>query len=94
VHGQDLAAEGNAIGVKMTSLAKVNSALAAAHNWEKAAAAACAPTNNRIPYVTRPSIEEVLTLHSAQQFLLTTACNRLFPRPNSVDLSWRSITKF
>ncbi len=56
---QDLAEEGNSMGVKMGSLVQVNTALTSAHGWAKAAAAASAPSTANAPYSRRPHLAQV-----------------------------------
>ena len=55
---QDLAEEGNSMGVRMGSLAQVNTALTSAQAWAKSAAAASAPSTSKAPYSRRPPIAQ------------------------------------
>lgn len=56
---QDLAEEGNSMGVKMASLVQVNTALTSAHGWAKAAAAASTPSTSKASYSRRPPLAQV-----------------------------------
>ena len=50
------------MGVRMGSLAQVNTALTGAHSWAKAAAAASAPSTAKAPYSRRPPIAQASLL--------------------------------
>ncbi|CAL8461880.1 g1411 [Coccomyxa elongata] len=67
---EDLAEDGNSMGVKMGSLVQVNTALTSAHGWAKAAAAASAPSTANAPYSRRPHLAQVEKLLAAYEDMM------------------------
>ena len=59
---QELAREGNAMGVKLSELPQINAALSAATAWAKSAASAAAPPSLRATHAKRPALALVCML--------------------------------
>ena len=62
---QELAREGNAMGVKLSELPQINAALAAATAWAKSAASASAPPSLRATHAKRPALSLVRNIKMA-----------------------------
>lgn len=53
---QELARQGNAMGVKLSELPQINAALVAATAWAKSATSAAAPPSLRATHAKRPAM--------------------------------------
>lgn len=70
---QELAREGNAMGVKLSELPQINAALSAATAWAKSAASAAAPPSLRATHAKRPALALVCAMGPNYGVLLS--CN-------------------